>query len=362
MAAQTYTGLITGIPGLTHYYTFNDVDKARDLKGNINGIIHGAPKFTASGMVLDGNDWIELPDHADFSPATTKELTIVIYQTVNDWTKVSHNNEYIHWMGKGRSGQYEWTFRIYKDGGGGEAPARKRRTSFYSYNPSGGLGAGSFFQDEGDGPGVERIVGGQISAKGTGSYPGWTKMWKNGVVRDTDSLSGYSIIPKRTPAPVGIGTRGDNTGFLVGTIRRVAFFNRALTAAEMKTLADSKSLPDGQISQPDGGGAVIPTPPTPVAGKSRIRIGTAERIVDGVDINRGADQLIVYTSATGGKTTTNGYGTEAAVRGSKIVSHVQQAGGLNASIPSDGFVLSGHGTSRTWLDTNAKIGASAELI
>ena len=195
MAAQTYLGLLNSIPGLTHYYSFTGADGAKDLKGNVNGIIHGAPQFTAKGMVLDGNDWIELPDHADFSPATTGEITIVVYQTVSNWTKVSHNNEYLHWMGKGRSNQYEWTFRIYIDGGGGEAPARKRRTSFYSYNPSGGLGAGSFFQDEGDGPGVERIVGGQITTKA-----GVTRMYKNGALRDTDQLSGYNIVPKRTPA------------------------------------------------------------------------------------------------------------------------------------------------------------------
>jgi hypothetical protein len=62
-------------------------------------------------------------------------------------------------------------------------------------------------------------------------------MYKDGRLRDTDLLSGYSIVPKNTTTPVRIGSRGDNTGFLVGKVRRVAFFNRVLTAPEMQKLA-----------------------------------------------------------------------------------------------------------------------------
>ena len=348
MAGQTYLGLLNSIPGLTHYYALNNVSKAQDLKGNVHGTARGNPQFTASGMVVKGSDWVELPDHADFSAATTGEITIIAYQTVGDWTRLSQNNEYLHWMGKGRSNTYEWTFRHYIDGGGGEAPTRHRRTSFYAYNPSGGLGAGSFFQDENDGVGVVRIVGGQISTKS-----GTTKMYKNGVLRDTDKLSDYNIVPKHTSATVGLGTRGDNSGFLVGTLYRVAFFNRALTAAEMKTIADGKGLPDGEATQPDGGGAVVP----PVTTGKQVKVGTATHAIDGTDVERGANQLIIYTPSTGKQTTTNEWGTEAAVLDGKIASHVRQTGGLNASIPSNGFVLSGHGTSRQWLEANAVIGA-----
>jgi hypothetical protein len=63
------------------------------------------------------------------------------------------------------------------------------------------------------------------------------QMIKDGVLRDTDALSGYSVVPKNTTTPVRIGSRGDNTGFLVGKIRRVAFFNRVLTPAETSRLA-----------------------------------------------------------------------------------------------------------------------------
>ena len=358
MATQSYYDLVNSVPGLTHYYSFNSVDQAKDLKGNVNGTLKGSPKFSDVGVTFDGKSYIELPDHADFSAATTGDLTIVVYQTVSDWTRVSQNNEYLHWMGKGRSNTYEWTFRIYIDGGGGEAPTRHRRTSFYAYNNSGGLGAGSFFQDENDGPGTVRIIGGQISRSA-----GVTRMYKNGVLRDTDKLSDYNIVLKRASAPVDVGTRGDNSGYLVGTIRRLAFYNRALTAAEMKTIADGKNLPDGGPGQSTGeGAATVPTPPVVTTGGTRVRIGTAEHAIDGVDTARGTDQLIMYTPNTGKYTTTNEWGTEVGVRTGQVVSVVRQGGGLNEHIPSDGYVLSGHGTSRTWLDTNGILGAKVEII
>ena len=107
----------------------------------------GNVQFKDDGAHFDGKSWIELPDNPDFSVVTTKELTIVAFVTVDDWTKVSHNNEYLHWMGKGKADAHEWVFRTYVDGGGGEAPSRKRRISFYHFVPSGGLGTGSFVQD-----------------------------------------------------------------------------------------------------------------------------------------------------------------------------------------------------------------------
>ena len=61
------------------------------------------------------------------------------------------------------------------------------------------------------------------------------------------------------------------------------------------------------------------------------------------------------TPARGATTGANPYGFEAEVRGG-VVTRIRNGVG-NMAIPSDGFVLSGHGTSRTWLRANAMIGA-----
>lgn len=70
---------------------------------------------------------------------------------------------------------------------------------------------------------------------------------------------------------------------------------------------------------------------------------------------RGPDQMLVYTSAFGERTGTNDAGWEAVVRGGVVT----QAGGNNQWIPSDGFVVSGHGTAAQWLRRFARPGAQA---
>jgi hypothetical protein len=253
--ASTFKELINGIPGLTHWYPLTDqygVDDAGPK--DLTGINHGAT-FGANGATFNGKSYIELPDHDDFSAATTGSLTIVAMLTISSW-KGAGASEYVHWMGKGKSGAHEWTFRHYVDGGSGEAPQRQGRVSFYHFNPAGGLGAGSYFQDtEGT---TEFVVTGVVNRTNIGIY-------KNGVPRDTDALSGYSIVPKNTGTAVCLGSRGDSTGFLVGRLRNVCFFNRQLSNAEIKTIFDNRDLPVGTPQSPTSPPPVTEPKPNPGA-------------------------------------------------------------------------------------------------
>jgi hypothetical protein len=233
-APTTFRQAITAIPGLTHYYPLDAANQARDVVGNVHGINHGAT-FGANGATFNGKSYIELPDNNDFSAATTGQMTVVVFNTITNW-KGAGASEYVHWMGKGVAGAHEWTFRHYVAGGSGEAASRQNRTSFYHFNPAGGLGAGSYFQDP-DGA-TERMVTGMVDTANT-------QMWKNGVLRDTDSLAGYSIRPKNTATPVRLGTRDMATGYLVGRLRSVAFYNRKLSAAELQTLFAARARSQG---------------------------------------------------------------------------------------------------------------------
>jgi hypothetical protein len=247
---STFREVITGIPGLTHWYPLTDTYGVNDEgPQDLNGVNHGAV-FDDHGAVFNGKAYIQLPDHDDFSAATTGSLTIVSFLTISSW-KGAGASEYVHWMGKGKSGAHEWTFRHYVDGGSGEASSRQGRVSFYHFNPAGGLGAGSYFQDSEET--IERMVAGEVDR--TNIY-----MYKNAVLRDTDALSGYKIVPKNTGTAVCLGSRGDGTGFLVGRLRNVAFFNRKLSTAELKTLYDNRDLP---IGAPGGGGGTTPPPVDP---------------------------------------------------------------------------------------------------
>lgn len=67
---------------------------------------------------------------------------------------------------------------------------------------------------------------------------------------------------------------------------------------------------------------------------------------------RGPNQLIIYTPVFGERTNTNEYGTEAIVQNNIIT----MISGANSFIPADGIVISGHGTSKIWLNQNITVG------
>jgi hypothetical protein len=91
-----------------------------------------------------------------------------------------------------------------------------------------------------------------------------------------------------------------------------------------------------------------PTPtvtPLPTAPKT-VTIGTQSHAINGTNIYRSTNYLVYYRSpstATG----TNSYGYEAQVVNSKVVKVADGVG--NMAIPTNGYVLSGHGTSRAHL-------------
>jgi len=329
-ADTTFSGVIRSIPGLKHYYPLDAANQARDVVSGMHGINHGAT-FGSKGATFNGRSYIELPDHNDFSAATTGGLTVVVFNTVTDW-RGAKASEYVHWMGKGVSGAHEWTFRHYIDGGTGDAPTRPRRTSFYHFNPAGGLGAGSYFQDP-DAAGVERVVAGAVDR--TNTY-----MYKNGVRRDVDPLSAYNVRPANTSSPVRLGTRDMQTGFLVGNLRRVAFFNRKLADADLQRIYAARNLPEG-------------------ANGAQVTIGSSSYPLSGTDVRRTTDALVRYTPRSGTNTGTNEFGAEAVVRDGLVASLTNGIG--NARIPSDGYVLSGHGAARRWLLDNARVGARVYL-
>lgn len=72
---------------------------------------------------------------------------------------------------------------------------------------------------------------------------------------------------------------------------------------------------------------------------------------------RGANQLVIYTPAFGMRTSTNEFGTEAIVVGNTVVS----LSGADSLIPANGFVISGHGTAKKWINENIMIGSKVYI-
>ncbi len=110
-------------------------------------------------------------------------------------------------------------------------------------------------------------------------------------------------------------------------------------------------------------GQAPPSDPPPTSA-SRVTINTASHAIDGVNTARQQDQLILYSAVAGQAVTpTNVWGAEVVVRAGAVVSvnDRQATQGPATSIPADGYVLSGHNTSRDWLLANATVGAAVTL-
>jgi hypothetical protein len=173
--------------------------------------------------VFDGTSgYVEIPDDDLFSETTTGAITVEAWMRPDSTAMPrDESSGYVHWMGKGVSGQHEWVARMYQDG---NSEDRANRISFYSFNLTGGLGAGSYFQDT-------------VTAGAWIHYAGEfddvnTYIFKSGVLRDQDPLSGYDITPGNGTAPVRIATRDFNS-FFQGSIARVAIYSSRLPAATL---------------------------------------------------------------------------------------------------------------------------------
>lgn len=213
----------------------------KDLSGHRHtGRYVGGPSRTKlpngeTAAVFRGTTrYLEAPDAAALSPATTGMLTLEAWMRP-DTLQFPHaeGSGYVHWMGKGTSGNHEYVARMYSARNEEDRP---NRISGYAFNLAGGQGAGSYFE--------EKIQRGQwihyvlvINArKKADPYPnGYTKIYRDGVLKDQTDLSyrGTVIRPTRGNAPFRVGTR-DLRSFFDGAIGKVAVYDKELSEARIK--------------------------------------------------------------------------------------------------------------------------------
>lgn len=226
--------------GLVARYDFNG--NARDAVGGHDGVIHGAVPTSnrlgngTSAYAFNGIDaYIEIPDADAFSINTTGQFSISVWirpgaLTFQNSEGGPQRNDYVHWLGKGQfygtTGQQEWLFRMYNLQ---NSENRPNRISFYVFNPPGRLGAGSYSQET-----VVPLVWMHFVAT-IDVATDTIKLYKNGLLVDTDTLSGYNIVPQNGTAPVRIGTM-DFESFFKGTVDNLLFYNRVLSPFEVNQL------------------------------------------------------------------------------------------------------------------------------
>jgi hypothetical protein len=219
---------------------------ASDSSGNgHNGTFEGNVGFNEAGAILSDNDdavgldggreYIEIPDNLQFSqPTSGRGLTVEAWMRPDVLTFEGQTaQKYVHWLGKGETGDFEWGFRFYSL----DSPSRPNRISAYIWNSSGGEGAGAYFQDE-------LIAGRWIYVvatfdPGDRSDPNaGVSIYRDGVQRATPRKSpgaryaAYQIVPSHGTAPLRLGTR-DLGSFFAGGLDDVAVYPRVLSPGEI---------------------------------------------------------------------------------------------------------------------------------
>lgn len=191
------------------------------------------------------SDKVEIPDSADFSVPTTGELSISFWvrpDVINFPTTEDGGADglYIELLGKGdyaAQNTIEWLFRLYN----ANSTTRSSRFSFYVFQHNVSLGIGSYFQ--------EPITAGQlIHVVGTVDAT-YTRIYKNGVLKDTDDHTSLTLT--NDTAPVRIGTVTD-TSFFQGVIGDIRIYNKKLSDAEALQLYQGRDITDGLIAHYKG--------------------------------------------------------------------------------------------------------------
>lgn len=205
-----------------------------DYSGNnLIGAFNKTPSCTLmpngdTASVFNGfNQSFAIPDNNLLEIVRTGILTVEAWIRPDTLQfKSSEGSGYVWWMGKGEKNQYSWSARMYNYN---NSEGRFNRISGYAFNKSGNLGAGSYFQDS-------ITVGEWIMFTFTVNMlpsAGYTKIFKNGIFRDQDNLSGYGIVIQNGTAPMRIGTRNYQS-FFQGAISKVAVYDYELTTNQLR--------------------------------------------------------------------------------------------------------------------------------
>lgn len=186
----------------------------------VAGKIGDAQRFDGS------NDYIQIPDHDDFSVSTTGQLTISFWLSPGASNMPTSGGDYIHFLGKGDyPGQIEWAFRIY------DLSYRDRPQSItiYHWNPAGGQGSGSRWDHSPIAVNDWVYITGRFGR--VGNYDIYN--FANGVVVDHDNQSDFNVRPTNCGAPLRLGTR-EKTTWLLGCLDEVRISSVARSDAWIK--------------------------------------------------------------------------------------------------------------------------------
>ncbi len=198
---------------------------------------------TGYGQKFDGiDDYIEIPDHDDFSVDTTKDLTVSWSISPAVLNMDSSGRQQIRYMGKGGvADNLEWVCVLFN----ADSPDEPQYTKFYNFSPGGTYGAGSW--EDGAIP-VNTWV--RLTGVSHQNSPtdGTVTIWRNGLYNKLICpYTAYSIDYANGTAPVRIGNwygYPHNSDWFNGTIDEVRISNisRSLEWERASTYSENDNL------------------------------------------------------------------------------------------------------------------------
>ncbi|HET7882199.1 MAG TPA: LamG domain-containing protein [Acetobacteraceae bacterium] len=210
-------------------------------KGEVRFAQPGAIRSSdGRAIVLNGKDaFVEIASDPVFSqPKSGMGLTVEAWLRPDLLRFHGETDQpYVHWLGKGETGRFEWGFRFYS-----QCSDRPNRISAYIWNPTvengeKNEGAGAYFEDPIEPHVWIHVVACYDPGDASNSQAG-VSIFKNGVRRGSPSTSpgalyaSYNIYPVPGYAPLRLGTR-DTKSFLTGGLDEVAIYPRVLTCEEI---------------------------------------------------------------------------------------------------------------------------------
>lgn len=255
---------------------------AKDRFGNEN-----------SACYFDGEGtYLEIPDNDAFSIITAGALTVSVWMSPEVLTfKNAESGGYVHWMGKGMPNQHEWVFRMYnKDLTSGQEN-RPNRISAYAFNLKGGLGSGSYVQEETSPNEWIHIVARYNVADNT------ITIFKNGVQKDQDDLydATYGVQVENGTAPIRLGTRS-LWSFFQGRIDDLRIYSRALSQEEISALYEEQDPTSGNLGSSTSGELSSSSSSAQVNSSSSSVPNSATSSTSGIS-NSSSSEILSSTSA-----------------------------------------------------------------
>lgn len=267
--ARSYVTL-ANVFGPVAFYRFDEAsgvfaDSTRGSGASFDGVAHGTVSRQAASPIASipngaikfngsSGNYVEIPDATALSAAATGSLTICAWirpdSLQNTVTEGSDpEGSYVHFLGKAVASPaaYEYMMRLYNkfQADGVTLNQRPNRLSIYHFKTTGGLGSGSYFQDN-------LTVGGWIFVAASFNAIG-PAIWKDGAWRDGDFFSDYGITPADTTSPLRVGTAA-LTSYVNAAIGPLVIFPRRLTDEEVYRLYVA-SVNGGTSSSAGAGGS-----------------------------------------------------------------------------------------------------------